>query len=120
MSSHKETQEHALTDESVAKAEEQARALFSEIETLMADFGDSAGSVANWIFGGAVGATVLDAHIVPFIARLLDCGRKDLVPERLQDYAHFAQSGPAWEAVTHGRTTMFSPSIGHVHLLKDL
>lgn len=73
-----------------------------------------------WILGDDAGPTVLDAHLVPFIVRLLECGRGTLVPEKLQTYAKRITSFPSWLEVTHGRPTLWSVSIGHVHLLKQI
>ena len=54
-----------------------------------------------------MGATALDAHTVPFVARLLDAGRSDLVPEAVRQYAERAMARPEWQGVTKGRPTMF-------------
>ena len=76
-------------------------------------------TLPNWIFGEAIGPTVLDGHCAAFVARLMDCGRHHLIPKRLQQYAHFVMASPGWQSVTHGRSTMWDMSVGHVHLLKD-
>ncbi len=66
----------------------------------------------EWIFGN--GPTVLDAHLVPFIIRRLDCNRDDLVPEALQEYAQKHAASVQWNYVMHGRPTMWNVSLGHV------
>lgn len=67
---------------------------------------------AAWIFGKK--PTILDGHVVPFIARLLDCERQDLIPDALQNYATSQIASPQWHRVMHGRPTMWNPSLGHV------
>lgn len=67
-----------------------------------------------WLFGQAVGPTILDAHLVPLITRLQDCGRQDLVPGILAAYAGRVRSTDAWREATHGRPTMWDVSMGHV------
>jgi hypothetical protein len=60
-----------------------------------------------WIFGDKTGATALDAHTIPFIVRLVDVDREDLVPKKLLNYAYEAMEGMQWLSVTEGRPTMF-------------
>lgn len=112
--SHRETQEPALRDGNVEAAEKSTTALFADVLKIYAAKENAA---APWIFGET--PTVLDAHLVPLIARLLDCGRTDLVPTELQVYALAAMSRPEYQAVTHGRRTLWDVFVGHVHLLKD-
>lgn len=118
--SHKETQENALTDDNVHLAEKQAKALFVKFDKIISTPADKSGALPKWIFGEAVGPTVLDAHCTALIARLMDCGRHDLIPGRLQQYANSVMASLGWQSVTHGRSTMWDVSVGHVHLLKDL
>jgi hypothetical protein len=99
-------------------AEAQAKVLFEDITTTISAYETS--PMPCWIFGEDIGATVLDAHCAAFIARLMDCGRHDLISEKLQRYAHFVMAGRGWQSVIHGRSTMWDVSVGHVHLLKDL
>jgi hypothetical protein len=86
----------------------------------MALWNDMAEEGATWMLGDGASPTLLDAHLVPFIVRLLDCGRSDLVPEKLQIYARTVTSLPSWREVTHGRSTLWDVSIGHVHLLENI
>lgn len=76
------------------------------------------GSSSRWLFGNE--PTVLDAHVVAFFARLLDVNRDDLIPESLREYTARIVSGTEWEEVVHGRSTMWSVAIGHVHLLDPM
>lgn len=87
------------------EAEGQARRLFQTVTGLY-----TAGDA--WVFGQA--PTILDGHLVPFIVRLLDCQRHDLVPEALQEYAKGQAASSLWEQVMHGRPTMWNVSLGHV------
>lgn len=59
------------------------------------------------MFGDAVGATALDAHTIPFVARLMDAGRTDLIPEDVRKYAEKAMSQAEWQSITNGKPTMF-------------
>lgn len=99
--------ESTLEDDQVALAESQANEVFGEtIDTYHE--GD------EWLFGKPVGPTILDAHLVPLITSLPDCGRQDLVPGILVAYAARVRSTGAWREATHGRPTMWDISIGHV------
>ncbi|KAK6197291.1 hypothetical protein LQW54_010753 [Pestalotiopsis sp. IQ-011] len=111
---HRETQEPALREENVEAAERSATLLFADVLKI---YTAQENGAALWIFGET--PTVLDAHLVPLIARLLDCERTDLVPTELQVYALAAMSRPEYQAVTHGRRTLWDVSVGHVHLLED-
>ncbi|OAA60070.1 Thioredoxin-like fold protein [Cordyceps fumosorosea ARSEF 2679] len=100
-----ETLETALTDGRVQEAEGQARDLFRDVVAVYNPSDDC-------ILGN--GPTVLDGHLVPFIVRLLDCKREDLVPEALQKYARKHAASPQWNRVMHGRPTRWNVSLGHV------
>jgi len=108
--------ELALEDENIVVAEAKAQELFTSVMALSND--QAKGS--TWILGDNPGPTVLDAHLVPFIVRLLDCGRSALVPEKLQTYAKQITTFPSWQEVSHGRSTLWNVSFGHVHLLKNI
>ena len=58
----------------------------------------------GWLFGGK--PTALDAHLVVFIARMLDVGRDSLIPARLQRYGSWAEKTPEWIQMMEGRRTM--------------
>lgn len=115
--SFKTHQQNELQPQQIHQAEEQARAFFAAVLNVYEsnDDGDPL-----WLFGPETGPTLLDAHVVPFIARLLDdqLKRDDLVPPALQEYAaRVRQTGPAWEEATRGRPTMWSVGLGHAHLM---
>ncbi|KAJ9150706.1 hypothetical protein NKR23_g3388 [Pleurostoma richardsiae] len=113
---YKSTLGPALRPESIAKAKKQAEELFEDISALRAKTTEQ----SLWIFGDAVGPTVLDAHVAPLIARLIDAGKEDLVPGELLEYGKRLTALPAWAEVTHGRSTIWNISYGHARLLKDI
>lgn len=90
------------------KAEQQSRDLFSNITRFYS--GED-----PWLFGSE--PTLADAHIMPFIARLIDSKREFLVPDVLLEYATRVKALPAWNGVTHGRPTLWDVSMGHVALM---
>ena len=92
---------HALDEEPIRRAEKQAIAFLENIEEALKVF--SEGSV--WIFGDDVGPTALDAHTVPFVARMIDAKRSNMVPATVLKYALRAMEGDAWQSVTLGRPT---------------
>jgi hypothetical protein len=107
---------HAIDDSSISSAENRARELFAKI--LSTYQSHAHGSL--WIFGHAIGPTISDGHVVPFIARLRDVQRASLVPGQLLEYASVIMRLDEWNGVTHGRPTMWNVSIGHVHLLESI
>lgn len=116
---------YALRPENIAKAKAQAADLFQQLLQIYREHHSSPATEqeqdrAIWLFGAATGPTILDAHAVALIARVDDAGQDELVPGDLLAYARKARSLPAWEAVTHGRKTIWNRSYGHVYLLKDI
>lgn len=118
MFSHYETKADALRQDNVQLAESQVKDHFSELLILYRAHGG--GSL--WLFGPDAGPTLLDAHAVPVIARLMDekVKRHDLVPEKLQEYAKRVLELPEWDAVMHGRPTVWNASLGPVRDLNPL
>lgn len=106
----------ALYHKSIQRAENRAKALFDSVVEEYRLRRDA----SPWLFGGDVGPTVLDAHIVPFITRVGEGGRARLVPDNLLQYARHAVTLPQWLEVTHGRRTMWDVSYGHVGLMSDI
>ncbi len=47
----------------------------------------------------------LDAHVVVFIARMYDVDRRNLIPEKLQQYGEKAMSDKVWQDLMEGRNT---------------
>ncbi|KAB8225762.1 hypothetical protein BDV33DRAFT_77802 [Aspergillus novoparasiticus] len=92
---------------------DQARQLFSEVLIEYQKFNHG----AMWIFGDKIRPTVLDAHIVSFIARLIDIHLEELVPSQLQTYAKAIMELPEWETVMQGMPTVWNPSLGPIDQL---
>jgi hypothetical protein len=104
------TRAPALAKEAVAVQESKASSFLARIETLLAasegdDDHDDDGR-SPWIFGTAE-PTALDAHVVPFIARLLDVGRDGMLQDRVRAYAERAFKAEAWKEVMQGRRTVY-------------
>ncbi|KAJ9608654.1 hypothetical protein H2200_006425 [Cladophialophora chaetospira] len=106
------TRAPALTKEMVETQENKALAFLSQIEELLAasETGkDERGTGgAFWIFG-TTEATALDAHLVPFIARLVDVGRGSMLSgkNRVLAYAERAWETHDWKQVMQGRKTVY-------------
>jgi glutathione S-transferase len=79
------TRAPALAKEAVTSQESKASSFLAQIETLLAasEGGDDDDDRSPWIFGTAE-PTALDAHVVPFIARLLDVGRDGMLQDRVR------------------------------------
>jgi hypothetical protein len=60
----------------------------------------------TWIFGSATGPTALDAHVIPFIARLLDADHEDIIPENVLKYAKRHLRDKPWLDLTEGKPTI--------------
>ncbi|POS70335.1 hypothetical protein DHEL01_v211268 [Diaporthe helianthi] len=112
------TKKDALKPEQVEQAEKQARDFLSGVLSIY----KSHGVDSVWLFGPDVGPTILDAHTVPFIARMVDekVNRSSLVPAELQEYASRVMARPEWDAVMHGRPTVYDASMGPVRELDPL
>lgn len=78
--------------------ESQARKFLSEANYLVLV------SSTAWIFGEQ--PTAFDAHLVVFLARMMDVGRLDLIPEALLKYARRATQSREWRELMQDRTTM--------------
>lgn len=68
----------------------------------------------TWIFGDKIGPTVLDAHVVPFVARLLDISLDELVPPELRVYAKTIRELPQGQEAMGKRPTVWDPSLGPI------
>lgn len=56
---------------------------------------------AAWLLG-SLQPTTLDAHVVPFVVRMRDVGRGELIPARLMAYTEDAEKTVAWLSTTQG------------------
>ncbi len=72
---------------------------------LMDAFAEHVSGLGPWLFGEQR-PTALDAHLVIFIARMLDLGRGEAVPEPLKAYAEAAFASAEYNAVMAGRRTL--------------
>ncbi|KAL2426902.1 hypothetical protein ABEF95_002157 [Exophiala dermatitidis] len=99
------TRAPALTKEAVTSEEQKASSFLAKVDELLKQAEDS-GNGSPWIFGTQE-PTALDAHVVPFLARLLDVGRNNMLSTRLEKYAEHAFAGNAWTEVIDGRRTMY-------------
>ncbi|KAL2846186.1 hypothetical protein BJY01DRAFT_175883 [Aspergillus pseudoustus] len=79
---------------------------------------DKHGKGTIWIYGD-VGPTVLDAHVVAFVARLTDISLEDLVPPELRAYAATIMALPEWREVMKGRPTVWDPLLEPVDELPN-
>lgn len=50
--------------------------------------------------------SALDAHLVVFVARMLDVGREYIIPTDLKAYANRLMKGPEWKGIMQGRSTL--------------
>lgn len=94
----------------VAAQENKALALLSKVEDLLAaleaDRDYSTNDGPFWLFGTS-NPTALDAHLVPFIARLLDVGRKAMLSGKVLAYAKRALESEIWKEAMQGRKTVY-------------
>ncbi|KAK4506402.1 hypothetical protein PRZ48_000132 [Zasmidium cellare] len=88
----------ALTPEAAAKNEEYTKQLVTKLEALLQ------ASKTSWLFD-LEQPSALDSHLVVFIARMLDIGRGDVIPEALKSYGQQAMSRPEWQQVMQGKST---------------
>lgn len=58
-----------------------------------------------WLWGQQI-PTVLDVHVVIFLARLYDAGHAVLIPERLVPFYLMAIETKEWQSVFQGQRTM--------------
>lgn len=107
-----------MKPDQIEQAEKQARDFFSELLVIY----KAHGADSVWLFGPDAGPTILDAHTVPFIARMMDekVNRSNLVPPELQEYASRVKKLPEWDAVMHGRPTVWNASLGPVREMDPL
>ncbi|KIV90010.1 hypothetical protein PV10_07360 [Exophiala mesophila] len=83
----------------VAENERRAKALLSALA-------DKLPNNESWLYGSK--ATALDAHLVCFLARLIDVGRGHLIPSQLREYADWVMEKPEWDNIMRGRRTMMA------------
>ncbi|KAL7818758.1 hypothetical protein V8C44DRAFT_318992 [Trichoderma aethiopicum] len=104
-----------FTAASIEDVEAKARGFVQELDSTLNEYNKGR---QLWIFGDR--PTILDAHAAPLIARLMDVRRQDLLTERVQEYARGVFASDEWNEVTHGRSTLWNVSLGHVADLNPL
>lgn len=87
---------------------ERAKNLLRDLESLLPNPDSTTEKSGPWLMSLPI-ATALDAHLIVFIARMLDIGNSDIIPERLKEYAARAMNEPAWKNTMQGRKTMAAP-----------
>ena len=98
--------------EQVMIEESKTVALLSKIEELLAsaqtDPQEPQPHYSLWAFGTPK-PTALDTHIIPFIARLLNVGRSEMLAgkDRVRAYANCAFRTEGWKDVMQGRRTVY-------------
>lgn len=63
-----------------------------------------------WIFGTEK-PTALDAHVIPFLARLVDAGRQYMIDPKLKSYAETVFEMDVWKEFMQGRKTIYNSYI---------
>lgn len=92
---------NGLQTTTVEEMIERARAFLLEMSALLPQ-----GS--TWLFG-LEEPTALDAHLVPFLLRLKDVKRENLISGNLREYVERAEGTREWREVMMGRST-YSPA----------
>jgi hypothetical protein len=89
----------SLKRESAERAIVQSVQLLGEAEELLQ------ASRSGWVLD-TPHPTALDAHLIVFVARLKDAGRREVVLARVMEYADRAMNASAWKDVMQGRQTI--------------
>ena len=97
-----------MKPEAVSRAEDDSRAFFAALDHFRAEAGSTASPPALYILDSQTYPTALDAHTITFIGRLLDAGRRNLVPDGWQRYGEKHFKGDAWTKVMDGKPTLHS------------
>ena len=93
----------ALEKSAIAEAEKNTSAFLGKISIAL----ESAKTAHSpWIFGTDV-PTALDAHTIPFLARLVDVQRSDMFDENIAAYTARVLKMNVWEQTMQGRKTVY-------------
>ena len=84
---------------------ERSQKLMDRLESLVTWPPSRTESSTSWLFD-LPHPTALDAHLIVFIARMLDVNRGEIIPERLKKYAAQVMETNEWESVMQGRGTV--------------
>lgn len=90
-------------------AEEKTLKFLAKLEQILKESELQSQTPSPWLFGTQE-ATALDGHVIPFLARLLDVGRDEMLggkDSRLYRYIQAAYETEAWKEVVGDRTTVY-------------
>lgn len=85
--------------------EKRTISLMNKFEDLFLNANQTEESGCGWLLGLKY-PTALDAHLIVFIARMIDMGRARLIPKLLIRYAQRAMNEPEWTRMMDGRKTI--------------
>jgi hypothetical protein len=94
-----EKDRRSLTLEERQKNETYVKQLMPKFEQLVRE------SRTGWLLG-LEHPSAIDAHLIVFVARVLDVNREDLLPTLLVQWAKKAMEGKEWREVMQGRSTI--------------
>ena len=103
-SSVQSTRAPALDPPFVTAVEDQAAAFLAKLESILENANRTQ---SPWIFGTDK-PTALDAHLLPFLARLVDVGRERMLGDGLRAYAENVFNMEIWKLFMQGRRTVYS------------
>jgi hypothetical protein len=89
----------SLKRESAERAIIQSAQLLGEVGELLQ------ASHSGWVLG-TPHPTALDAHLIVFVTRLRDAGRRKLIPTCVVKYTDGAMDASAWKDMMQGRQTI--------------
>jgi hypothetical protein len=92
----------SLQPNAIKKAEQNAQVFLDNISKLFENRKDKD---SPWLLGTHA-PTVLDAHAIPFLARLVDLGRSAMLDETLESYTTTAFETNEWQNVTRSGKTV--------------
>ncbi|KIX09698.1 uncharacterized protein Z518_00779 [Rhinocladiella mackenziei CBS 650.93] len=96
------TRAPALDASFIKKEEDKTVAFLSQVTAVM---DASCNENAPWIFGTEV-PTALDAHMIPFLARLVDVDRENMLGSTSRRYLEMAMETRIWTDTMQGRRTV--------------
>lgn len=104
---HDTLHSRTIEAEHIEQVERHVSALMAELASIIEEHRTED---SRWIFGRQ--PTILDAYASALMIRLLDNGRRELLPATVQAYAEAVQASEEWHQVTQGRRTVYEGSMG--------
>ena len=101
---------YGLTPQIIQQEEEKAQTLLSKLTAAREHTMRGSGTV--WIHDTRC-PTALDAHVIPFLARLNDVGRADMVGDTLKSYLSSFMNSEMSRELFGDENTMYNPHKGH-------